>query len=412
MPKPQRINAIGLISVSLVAVGWLLSGCQGTSGQDFKITDFDAVHSPVGDDGNTYLIFGNLAASAPAPDLSPKLAVFLGRWEGYDYSPPVKKDYKIVLVIQDISAQGGKAYLWLGTNLQYPASIQEIQLQVISSTVPAIQFRTSFGSTTATIRLVYDAEKKILKSPDDAYRPLELSRDQTFYVYKDYSQYLAGKQISAQTYQNKNLEHYGNGYLLYLPEGYADSPAKTWPLLVFFHGAGDRGDNLYLIAKASPFMMIREKGPLPFIIAAPLLNTAYRFFPTEYMDGVLAEVQAIYRVDPKRIYVTGLSLGGEATYRWAIHRPKAFAAIAPISAALGDDQIAQLNRIKNLPVWAIHGTDDTIIPLAEGRKPVEALRQLGGNIQFTVLEGHDHDTWTDTYSDPAFYEWLLQYQTP
>jgi predicted peptidase len=108
--------------------------------------------------------------------------------------------------------------------------------------------------------------------------------------------------------------------------------------------------------------------------------------------------------------VTGLSLGGASTYSFAIQNPDTFAAIAPLSAKLSSDQIALLYRIKNLPIWAIHGADDSIIPLAIGRAPVDALVGLGGNIQFTILPGHDHDTWTDTYSSMEFYNWFLQHQ--
>jgi predicted esterase len=407
-----RKTTIGFITGSLLSVGVLLSGCQQSSGKDYMITDFEAVHAPVNGDANAYVIFGNIPVSSPTQDLFSASAGFIGRWEGYDYSPPVKKDYKIVLFIQNITSQGGKAYLWLGTNLQYPSSIQEINFQVIPGAVPAIEFRTPFDNALQTIRLIYDPDKNILRSPDTAHRPIELGRGQSFCVYKDYGRYLGSKQIYAKTYQNRNLQQYGKGFLLYLPDSYADSPAANWPLIFFLHGTGDRGDNVFLLAKASPFMKIREKGSLPVIIAAPLLNSSFNYFPTEYMEGVLAEVQATYRIDPKRIYVTGLSLGGEATYRLAIHQPETFAAIAPLSAALGDDQIGQLSRITTLPVWAIHGADDTIIPLAEGRKPAEALMKLGGNIRFTVLEGHDHDTWTDTYLDTAFYDWLLQHKLP
>ena len=174
------------------------------------------------------------------------------------------------------------------------------------------------------------------------------------------------------------------------------------------------GDNVFLLAKASPFMFIRDKGPLPFIIAAPLLNAfeGYSSFPEAYMDGVLAEIQANYRVDAKRIYVTGLSMGGEATYRFAVHLPETFAAIAPLSAYVDSETYSMIGRIKALPVWAIHGADDTVVPLARAQQPVNALKEAGGNIRFSVLEGHDHDVWTDTYSDPAFYDWLLQHQRP
>jgi len=74
--------------------------------------------------------------------------------------------------------------------------------------------------------------------------------------------------------------------------------------------------------------------------------------------------------------------------------------------------LSMIGHIKDLPVWAIHGAEDTIIPLAVDQQTVDALKAAGGNIKFTVLAGHDHDTWTDTYSDPAFYNWLLQYQRP
>ncbi len=410
--KPKRhTHSLGWITASLLILGLLLAGCSQTSGKDLDLTDFEALHAPAGDDANTYLVFGNIPAAPPALGLSAQLAPFLGRWEGYDYSPPVQKDYKIVLVVQEITAQEGRAYLWLGTNLQYPSVVQEIQFTVIPGTSPAIEFRARFGKETLTIRLVYDAGQQTLKNPDHNYRQLELRQEQSFYVYKDYSQYLAGKRISSQVYQNDDLLKYGKGYLLYLPEGYEDDPAKTWPLILFLHGSGDCGDNEYLLAKASPFMMIREQGPLPFIIVAPLMKIA-KFFPLEYLEGVLAEAQTAYRVDASRIYVTGLSLGGEAAYRLAIHRPETFAAIAPLSAFLYKDEMAELERIKSLPVWAIHGENDTIVPLAEGRKPADALAALGGDIQFTILEGGDHDTWTGTYRDPAFYDWLLQHHLP
>ena len=392
-----------------------------TSAKEFVITDFDAVHSPVDGDANKYLILGNLPVSKPAADLPAELAVFLGRWEGYSYAPPVKKDQKAVLVIQEITAQGGKAVGWGGTNLQYPDQVGDLHFRVVPGDAPSIEFQVILPDGSKEINtFTYDRDKGLLRgwvkflANNSTYGPFELSRDRSFYVYKDYAQYLAGKRIYSKTYQNNELQYYGKGYLLYLPEGYQDHPEKTWPLIFFLHGYGDRGDNVFLLAKASPFMFIREKGPLPFIIAAPLLNAfeGYSSFPEAYMDGVLAEIQGNYRVDAKRIYVTGLSMGGEATYRFAVHQPETFAAIAPLSAYVDSKTYSMIGRIKDLPVWAIHGAEDTVIPLAKAQQPVDALKAAGGNIKFTVLAGHDHDTWTDTYSDPAFYDWLLQYQRP
>jgi predicted esterase len=439
MNTKRQVTLIGFVILGLCVALIGLAGCRSgsapeptstplptltldeTSAEEFVISDFDAVHSPVNGDANQYLIFGNIPVSKPAADLAPDLAVFLGRWEGYDFGPPVKKDRKLVMVVQEMTAQGGTAYAWSGTNLQYPDIVKEFHFRVVRGDTPSIEWVSpALEGGQVIITFTYDSEKDMLKGwlkdPAGNYadRPYELTRDQSFYVYKDYAQYLGGKRIYSKTYQNNELQRYGAGYLLYLPEGYEDNPDKTWPLLFFLHGYGDRGDNILVLAKASPFMYIREKEPLPFIIAAPLLSAyqGYSSFPEEYMDGVLAEIRADYRVDAKRIYVTGLSMGGEATYRFAVHQPDTFAAIAPLSAYVDSETYSMLGLIKDLPVWAIHGADDTVVPLAKGQQAVDALKEAGGNVRFSVLEGHDHDTWTDTYSDPAFYDWLLQHQGP
>ncbi|HSD84002.1 MAG TPA: hypothetical protein VLG46_09100, partial [Anaerolineae bacterium] len=108
------------------------------------------------------------------------------------------------------------------------------------------------------------------------------------------------------------------------------------------------------------------------------------------------------------LIAASLSLGGEMTYRLAARRLETFAAIAPLSTSV--HSLPPLERIKDLPVWAIHGAADKISPLAMAQKPVDAWGQAGSNVRFTILPDHDHDTWTDTYSDPRFYEWLLQHQ--
>ena len=394
---------------------------EQTSVVKYVVKDFNSVHSPVGGDVNRYLILGKLPVSRPSPDLPSDLSVFLGRWEGCSYSPPVKKDQKLVLVIQEITRHGGKAVGWSGTNLQYPEVVAELNFRVVPGDAPAIEWQVIWPNGSRQIdTFTYDRLSGLIRgwsknlSNNSIYGPWELSRERSFFVYKDYARYLAGKRIYSRAYENIALRHYGKGYLLYLPEGYEDHPEKTWPLLFFLHGYGDRGDNVFLLAKASPFMYIRDKAPLPFIIVAPLLNSfeGYSSFPEAYIAGVLEEIRTAYRVSSRRIYMTGLSMGGEATYRFAVRQPEMFAAIAPLSAYVDSTTYSSLSRIRDLPVWAIHGSDDTMIPLARAQEPVDALREAGSAIKLTVLSGYDHDTWTHTYSDPAFYDWFLQYQRP
>ncbi len=144
----------------------------------------------------------------------------------------------------------------------------------------------------------------------------------------------------------------------------------------------------------------------------------YRSFPETYLSGALDEILADYRIDPKRIYLTGLSMGGEATYRFALYRPEVFAAIAPFAAfeprfsswaqAEGfKSSELPLRRLKDVPVWAFHGAKDPIVPLADAQKIVEALKQAGVDVHFTVLAEHDHDSWSEAFLSQAFYDWLL-----
>jgi predicted peptidase len=211
--------------------------------------------------------------------------------------------------------------------------------------------------------------------------------------------------------------------LLYLPENYDTDTQKAWPLILFLCGTGERGENVFLFGKNGPFQMIREQGPLPFIIVAPMLHVSkdFRSFPEPYLDGVLAEIEATIVLIPSE-YLTGLSMGGEATYRFALHRPGTFAAIAPLAAFDAKyDPWAQREDSGRSPFpW----NASRMFPCGyswcrryhraagAAQKTVDALKQAGGNVRFTILPNHDHDVWTDTYTNPEFYRWLLEHSKP
>jgi formylglycine-generating enzyme required for sulfatase activity/predicted esterase len=362
-------------------------------------------------DGNEFLIFGAAKAPKPDPRLDASLSVFLGRWEGYDFAPPVARDLKIVLAIQRMASEGGEGLLWAGTNLQYPAAVYRESIGVDArrkgGAPPSIAVKLSGSGRGSELKLVYDLATDTLRSPEGSGRSVVLTRGRSFLAYSDYPRYLEGKGIYAKSYKPGIMQLVGGKYLVYLPEGYDKDPARKWPLILFFHGSGDSGDNPYLLAKASPFMYVREKGPLPCVIAAPLLGKRLGagLFPDSYLEGALDEMLSAYRIDPARVYATGLSLGGEAAYKIASLRPSAFAAIAPLAAF--SYSIPQLAAIKGIPVKAIHGADDHVVPPKMGKAPADALAKAGAEVSFELLKGHDHDVWTDTYSDPAFYDWLL-----
>jgi predicted esterase len=383
---------------------------------DFTAGDFDGWHSPADPEAGEYVVFGNLSPAAPAADVPADYAAFLGRWEGYGHGPPVDRDWKFVLAVREITREGGKAFLWAGTTLQYPVWIKEIAFRFAAPSPLRMEWRYAEGAKSYLWTWTHDPRTDVLHgrrtetSSGADWIPVELDRGRSFRVYRDYPARLAADRIRPVAYRDGWLvRYYGPGFLLYLPEGYGEDPGRVWPMILSLHGSGDRGDNLFLLAKTGPLAMVREQGPLPFLVVAPLLGDSadYPSFPEPYLDGVLEQVLGDYRVDRTRIYGTGLSMGGEALYRYAVHRPDLFAAIAPISAYLAST--AGLERIAGLPVRVIHGAEDPVVPLSMARQDVEALIGAGADVSFIILEHHDHDAWTDTYRDPLFYRWLLSH---
>jgi predicted peptidase len=118
---------------------------------------------------------------------------------------------------------------------------------------------------------------------------------------------------------------------------------------------------------------------------------------------LLDEVLKQYRVDSRRVYLTGESMGGYGTWALAAAHPERFAAIAPIC---GGGEPASADRLKGVPTWAFHGADDKVVPPEESRKMVAAIQHAGGDARLTIYPGVGHDSWTTTYRDQRLYGWL------
>lgn len=191
-------------------------------------------------------------------------------------------------------------------------------------------------------------------------------------------------------------------YLLYLPEDY--DKKDSWPLMLFLHGAGERGDDLELVKKHGPPKLIAAGRQFPFIVVSPQCKPNRWWEPLE-LSTLLDEVTEKYKVDEDRIYVTGLSMGGFGTWRLAAYTPKRFAAIVPIC---GGGETYWTRRFPHLPIWVFHGAKDSGVPLERSQAMVEALEKRAGNVQLTIYPEAGHDAWTETYNNPKLYEWLLE----
>jgi len=194
-------------------------------------------------------------------------------------------------------------------------------------------------------------------------------------------------------------------YLVYLPKDYDGQKGQQWPLLLFLHGAGEWGNKINRVKRRALPRLIEQGQDFPFIVVAPQCPSGYWW--TEKLDALtsmLDEVESKYAVDPERIYLTGVSMGGFGTWALACQHPERFAAIAPICGG-GDWDLAY--RLKGVPVWAFHGAKDPAVALEESTEMVDALKRADGDVQLTVYPEGEHDSWTVTYNNPELYEWLL-----
>ena len=195
-------------------------------------------------------------------------------------------------------------------------------------------------------------------------------------------------------------------YLLHLPPGYGADSSARWPLILFLHGAGERGNDLNLVKLHGIARVVEERPDFPFVAVSPQCPPNERWRP-EVLAALLDEIETTYRIDPDRIYLTGLSMGGFGAWALAIEQPHRFAAIAPICGG-GDPGL--VCAIRHVPVWAFHGARDDVVPLHRSQEMVDALRACGGNVRLTVYPDADHDSWTRTYTNPELYDWLLSHR--
>ncbi len=202
-------------------------------------------------------------------------------------------------------------------------------------------------------------------------------------------------------------------YLLYLPESYGKDPAKKWPVILFLHGMGERGNNLELL-KIQPLPKTLDlQKDFPSIVISPQLPLDKRLWDDliDPLKELLDQVRSHYTVDQQRVYVTGLSMGGAGTWNFILRYPQYFAAAVPIAGAykFRSKEIPEnICDIKNLPVWAFHGAKDKSVEAWQTEILVDTLKACGSTLRFTLYPEADHvQSWILAYADPELYTWLF-----
>lgn len=187
---------------------------------------------------------------------------------------------------------------------------------------------------------------------------------------------------------------------------YPAEPKSAIPLIVFLHGSGERGSDLELVKAHSPFTyknLIDE----PVAILAPQCP-ANQWWDTEAVYTLIKEIQRKYKIDPARIYLTGLSMGGWGTWKLAMEHPELFAAVAPVCAPADRVMKANIHQYKNLPIRIFHGALDDIVSPDNSIEMFQHLKKINpNNTELIIFPNDNHNSWDSTYSNPEFYRWMM-----
>ncbi len=193
-------------------------------------------------------------------------------------------------------------------------------------------------------------------------------------------------------------------YWLYLPEGYGRKDRK-WPMVLVLHGSFAQGRDLSRIGTPIPPDVEEIRHDFPFVVVTPQCPDEYDAWPSELLVDLIDEMVLKYNVDARRVAVTGVSLGGRGSWSVAVDYPERFAAVVPVCGTY--DHPERIGRIKDVPVWAFHGDQDTTVAFAPVKKMVEDLQAAGGTVKFTVYPGAGHGISGMAYRTKELYDWLL-----
>jgi predicted esterase len=200
----------------------------------------------------------------------------------------------------------------------------------------------------------------------------------------------------------KQLGDPGLPYYVFTPSNY-DSGTNRWPMILFLHGAGERGRTLGSVRKVGLPRLLEARKDFPFVVVVPQCPPNEWWFPAPLLD-ILDTVQSKYRVDTNRVYLTGLSMGGFGTWALLAESAGRFAAAAPIC---GGGDPSECERFSQVPVWVFHGAKDSTVPLVRSEEMVKALEKLGATVSLTIYPDAGHNSWDETYKNEHLYEWFL-----
>jgi predicted peptidase len=210
-----------------------------------------------------------------------------------------------------------------------------------------------------------------------------------------------------QTFRRRVVVEAEGRMLLYLPAGFRVHGAERYPLLVFLHGSAESGIDLEKLKVHGLPKILATRRDFPFVVASPQTPTPLRPLDPLTLNAMLDELLARLPIDRDRVYLTGISMGGSMSYRWASESPGRFAAVVPVSGSWAPEDAC---RLKDLPIWAFHGAKDHSVPVERDDAVIKAINACGGHARISIDPEGDHDDpyWSAVYGNQELYDWLLK----
>lgn len=191
-------------------------------------------------------------------------------------------------------------------------------------------------------------------------------------------------------------------YLLHVP----GNTKQKKPLIIFLHGSGEKGNDLEKVKVHGPFKYLKNNKLDAYVLAPQCPDNEY--WDTEVLYRLIQKIQKENNIDDKRIYLTGLSMGGWGAWNLAFAHPEMFAALVPVAGFVDRVPMIENCKIKDIPTRIFHGLLDDVVDVSYSTVIYKKLKPCSRDIQLTIFDDANHDSWTRVYDNKEIYEWMLQ----
>lgn len=196
-------------------------------------------------------------------------------------------------------------------------------------------------------------------------------------------------------------------YLLYLPKNYSES-TNNYPLVIYLHGGSHKGNDLDKLKEYGLPYLVDQGHDFDFIIVSPQCADNKYWSTDNWFEPLYEKLSAELRIDSAKVYLTGISMGGYGTYIVAMDYPDKFAALLPLCGGCNDNDTTRICNLRDIPIWAFHGTSDDLIPISETERIADALEQCNGKMIFTKIQDEGHGIQYLYEKNPEIYRWMLR----